>query len=371
MEISGSKVLALADVTMVIRNRRESLPRFQLRSGTAAAALTVLLVWQLAAGNGQSMVAAQRSFFFGCYERERVGQLEMITDSLDNCVTHCEKHFYRYAALADTQCLCLNTIRTRVLEDKECDLKCRQNNDQSCGGTNAHSFYETGVEVPGPVKNLKVTERETETTIKIAWNPPVMDGVPVESYEITATAVDTFASYRIYPMSWTVNNNSVSFELSNLTPGTRYNISVSTVSEKGTGGTVWLGAQTEIGIPDPEPEEPVILRRLDSTIQIEIPKATNNNGPINYYRVVVHYVNDDLVQQIDESFLDTFQRSKERGVPYYVAAELEMKSESLLFTVGDGRYYRTFFNPPIPSIANVHISIDYVSILNSVFKVLY
>ncbi|XP_053684777.1 putative inactive tyrosine-protein kinase Wsck [Sabethes cyaneus] len=320
---------------------------------------------------GWPLVAGQKGSFFGCYSRDRLGRLEIVTDHLDICVGHCEENFYRYAALSDTQCACLNVIRTQVIEDKLCNVPCRQDSALSCGGTGLQSFYETGVEVAGPVKNLRLADIETDTTIQIAWDAPVVDGVPVMEYEITASAISTHANYGLHPKSWTTQNSSLGFELSNLTPGTQYNITVTTLSEKGRGGTQSLTAETEIGIPDPEPEEPLILRRLDSTIQIEIQKATNNYGPINYYRVVVHYVNDDLVQQFDESLLDTFQKSKEKGVPYYVAAEVEMKEDSLLFTVGDGRYYRNYFNPPIPPRAHVHISIGIVSILHSVIKVRY
>lgn len=232
---------------------------------------------------------------------------------------------FRYAALSDTQCACFNTIRSRQIEDKECHLRCRQSEDLSCGGDHAQSFYETGVEAAGPVKNLKLTGRAKESTIEVSWDLPSLDGVPVYEYEINANAISTYANYRLYPMSWSVHNNTQSFELSNLKPGTRYNITVTSVSEKEPGGMSWLEAQTEIGKPDPEPEEPVILRRLDSTIQIQIQKAINNNGPINYYRVVVHYVNNDLVQEFDENLLDTYQRSSDKGVPYYIAAEVEMK----------------------------------------------
>ncbi|XP_058463988.1 putative inactive tyrosine-protein kinase Wsck [Malaya genurostris] len=336
----------------------------QLRS----ALVTGVVSWLIF---GWPLVNGQKGSYFGCYQRDRSGRLEIITDDLDACVSHCELNYHRYAALSDTQCLCLNAIRTQVIEDKECNVPCRQHTENSCGGQSAQSFYDTGVEVAGPVTNLRLAQIEADSYIEIAWDPPVADGVAVEEYEISATAISTFANYGLYPMTWTAHNSSLNFELSNLTPGTRYNITITTLSEKGRGGMTSFVAETEIGIPDPEPEEPLILRRLDSTIQIEIHKAVNNYGPINYYRVVVHYVNDDLVQQIDEKMLDTFQKSKEKGVPYYIAAEVEMKGESLLFTVGDGRHYRNYFNPPIPPRVHVHISIGIVSILHSVIKIRY
>ncbi|XP_055624630.1 putative inactive tyrosine-protein kinase Wsck [Toxorhynchites rutilus septentrionalis] len=330
---------------------------------------TGAVIWIILFACGQA--ESQKGFFLGCYQLDRSGRFETVTDDLDACVSDCERHFYRYAALSDTQCACLNVIRTNVIEDIGCNIKCRQNVDQTCGGSNAQSFYATGVENAGPVNNLKVLEAKMESTIKISWDPPAHDGVPVKEYEISARNIFTFANYQLHPLSWIVNNHSHTFELSNLTPGTRFNITVTTIAGKGRGGTSSLVAETEIGIPDPEPEEPLVLRRLDSTIQIEIPKAINNNGPINFYRVVVHYVNDDLVQEFDESLLDTYQRSKEKSIPYYIAAEVEMKGESLMFIVGDGQYYRNFFNAPIPHREHVHISTGVVSVLNNVVKIRY
>ncbi|XP_053662298.1 putative inactive tyrosine-protein kinase Wsck [Anopheles marshallii] len=316
--------------------------------------------------------AAEKGAYFGCYERDRFARLELTTKNRDECVDNCENSFYRYAVLSGQRCSCTNTIQTRIIEDRECDLKCGKQPDENCGGVNAQAVYETGVDVAGPVRNLRIDGEQKEDTVAIRWDLPVDDGVIIDEFEIVAEVTRTYASFRIYPVRWSVHNVSTGFELSNLQPGTEYNITVVSVSPKGSGGRASITGSTEIGRPDPEPEEPIILRRFESTIQIKIPRATNDNGPVNYYRVVVHYVNSELIQQIDESQLNTFQQSKENKVPYYIAAELEMKEdESLQFTVGDGREYRSYFNPPITARTHVHISIGVVSILNHVVKVRY
>uniref|UniRef100_A0A182JBN9 Uncharacterized protein n=1 Tax=Anopheles atroparvus TaxID=41427 RepID=A0A182JBN9_ANOAO len=320
------------------------------------------------------LVIAEKRSYFGCYERDRFARLALTTESLDECIDNCENSFQRYAVLSGTRCSCTNTILTRVVEDRECDLPCGKQPDQNCGGVNSQGVYETGIEVAGPVRNLRIEGNQRESTIAIRWDLPPDDGVMVDEYLIVAEATRTYADFRIYPARWTVHNTTTAFEMSNLNPGTEYNVTVVSMSAKDReGGRASIVGSTEIGQPDPEPEEPTILRRLESTIQIRIPRATNNNGPVNYYRVVVHYVNSELIQQIDESQLNTFQKSKENKVPYYIAAELEMKEddESLLFTVGDGREYRSYFNPPITARTHVHISIGVVSILNHVVKVRY
>ncbi|XP_053674620.1 putative inactive tyrosine-protein kinase Wsck [Anopheles nili] len=318
------------------------------------------------------VLAAEKRSYFGCYERDRFARLALTTENLDVCVDNCENTYHRYAVLSGSRCSCINTIQTRVLQDRECDLPCSEQPENNCGGVNAQAVYETGIEVAGPVQNLRINGEQREDTISILWDLPPSDGVMVEEFEIIAEVSRTYASYRIHVARWSVHNISTGFELSNLNPGTEYNVTVVSVSAKGDGGRASIVGSTEIGRPDPEPEEPIILRRFESTIQIQIPRATNNNGPVNYYRVVVHYVNSELIQQIDETQLNTFQKSKENKVPYYIAAELEMKDEdSLLFTVGDGREYRSYFNPPITARTHVHISIGVVSILNHVVKVRY
>uniref|UniRef100_A0A182XPG9 Tyrosine-protein kinase Wsck n=1 Tax=Anopheles quadriannulatus TaxID=34691 RepID=A0A182XPG9_ANOQN len=318
------------------------------------------------------LAGAEKRAYFGCYERDRFARLALTTEHLDECVDSCANSFHRYAELSGSRCSCTNTIQTRIVEDRECDLKCGKQPDANCGGVNAQAVYETGIDVAGPVRNLRIEGEQKEDTIAIRWDLPADDGVMVEEFEIVAEATRTYASFRIYPVRWSVHNTSTGFELSNLQPGTDYNITVVSVSARGAGGRASIAGSTEIGHPDPEPEEPIILRRFESTILIQIPRAVNDNGPVNYYRVVVHYVNSELIQQIDESQLGTFQQSKENKVPYYIAAELEMRDdESLQFTVGDGREYRSYFNPPITARTHVHISIGVVSILNHVVKVRY
>uniref|UniRef100_A0A182NMJ8 Tyrosine-protein kinase Wsck n=1 Tax=Anopheles dirus TaxID=7168 RepID=A0A182NMJ8_9DIPT len=349
-------------------------PRLAINTATALCpgwwALALLGLTLLSAAG--SVAAAEKRTYFGCYDRDRFAGVALTTDSLDVCVNNCENNFYRYAVLSGSRCSCTNTIQTRIVEDRECDLACGKQPDQNCGGQNAQALYETGIDVAGPVRNLRIDGDQKEDTIAIRWDLPADDGVMVEEFEIVAEVTRTYASFRIYPVRWSVHNTSTGFELSNLQPGTEYNVTVVSVSGRGAGGRASIAGSTEIGRPDPEPEEPIILRRFESTILIQIPRATNNNGPVNYYRVVVHYVNSELIQQIDESQLNTFQQSKENKVPYYIAAELEMKEDdSLLFTVGDGREYRSYFNPPITARTHVHISIGVVSVLNHVVRVRY
>ena len=49
------------------------------------------------------LTEAQKGIFFGCYQRDRSGQLELLTDSLDKCVEHCENGYFRYGRGLDSR----------------------------------------------------------------------------------------------------------------------------------------------------------------------------------------------------------------------------------------------------------------------------
>lgn len=120
------------------------------------------------------------------------------------------------------------------------------------------------------------------------------------------------------------------FELLNLHPGTTYNITVTSIAQNIKGGEVFMEAETEIGIPDPEPDEPNILSRTSNKITIEIPTIINDNGPITSFQVVVQFVGDEFVQNFNNSLLKTYSESQEDGTPYYITAELDVSFKSIV-----------------------------------------
>ncbi|PSN55853.1 hypothetical protein C0J52_02736 [Blattella germanica] len=91
--------------------------------------------------------------------------------------------------------------------------------------------------------------------------------------------------------------------------------------------------------PD-EPDVPNLVKRDKGQITVQLRPATNNNGPITAYRIVVLY---------------------EDG-------EHDLKDK---FVVGDGRMYGKYYNPPLPPDRLVHITLGIVSTLNNITKVTY
>lgn len=103
---------------------------------------------------------------------------------------------------------------------------------------------------------------------------------------------------------------------------------------------------------------------------IQIPPSINNNGPINFYRIIVQFV-DGLIQNFDEHLLKDYRESQENGLSYYIAAEIKYKDEPINFTVGDGQMYQGYNNVPLPSNSHAHISIGVVSTLDGITKYRY
>ena len=99
--------------------------------------------------------------------------------------------------------------------------------------------------VPGSVIDLKI-EETTDTGIIITWRPPDT-GTVVDSYQVKANPIKTFSSTPLSTLSWNVQKELRKFELLNLHPATKYNLSVISKSGYEVGGTDSLIAETLVG----------------------------------------------------------------------------------------------------------------------------
>lgn len=195
-----------------------------------------------------------------------------------------------------------------------------------CGGNEAQSYYDTDIRVAGPPKNIRVKNR-TESSITLQWTHPdsQLDSTSITQYIIRAKVLKTFANYALLPPpQWTIQKHSdAQIELSSLHPATKYNITIISDSESnGEGGSSSIVAETEIGVPDPIPAEPHIISKMNQKLEIEIPQAINNNGPISALHVVVIFVDSKILQNFDEHLLTNYNQAQEDGSSYYITAEL-------------------------------------------------
>lgn len=232
----------------------------------------------------------------------------------------------RYGVSDGNACLCTNTIKDVELSQDECDRPCTENPEQFCGGSYAQSYYDTDVRVAGPPRNLVILSH-TNTSIFLRWlEPEQQQPDSLTRYKIRANIIKKYGSNSMLQLpQWMVEKAGANaqIELVNLNPGSTYNLSVISYSEVfGDGGVASIIAETDIGIPDPEPPEPKTIKREGRTLTIEIPPLINNNGPVSAVHVVVIFVDSELSQQFDESLLKGFKLAVEDGTNYYIAAEL-------------------------------------------------
>ncbi len=308
-------------------------------------------------------VIAEKGINIGCYEYFHRDNSQHVR-TVDECVDLCEKSYFEIAAISNTFCSCIESIKAVELNGTECNIKCIGDVTQICGGQSSESYYQTGVEVAGPVSNVRQVDR-TQTSITLKWDEPQQQKKFLRDYIVRVNPIKTFAK-SLLPGQWNVPKENNQVDLSPLHPGTTYLIEIISNSDHGEGGVASVTIETEIGIPEPEPQQPTVLSRSDTTLVIEIKPQTNINGPISFYHVIVLNVDNGLVQQFDENILANFKQSQEDGTNYYITAELEYQDTVRRFTVGDGRYYRGFQNVQLSPQSHVHVSIGIISKMGNV-----
>jgi endothelial-specific receptor tyrosine kinase len=158
------------------------------------------------------------------------------------------------------------------------------------------------------------------------------------------------------------------FDCSNLWPSTKYKISILSKNGEIDGGETSIEGLTRLKFPDPKPDPPLITGKTDKTAKIKIPRyKTNNNGPITKYLVVVSLMESDFVKNdFNELLLTTYEKAKDEGISYYIAAEIDAETfleETKTFTIGDNRMYGKYFNAPLPT-KHFGVLIGIVSRLN-------
>lgn len=273
----------------------------------------------------------------------------------------------------DDNCSCDNILKGSEEEATSCGRKCRNGDeDVDCGGDETESIYDTGSSAPGPVRNLKIIG-STEDKIMISFDPPERNGTELTGYEVNAVVMKTYSNdpWAMRNQTWKVQRSAHKFDLSNLIPSSQYSVFVVSKNGDTDGGESSLLASTRLAKPEPKPEAPKILEQKDNTVVIEIKRAVNNFGPVTKYVVAVHFVDDELIHDFDESLLDTYQKAQDDGLSYYITGELDsFRDDTKIFTIGDGRRLGRYFNAPLPK-RHLHVLVGIVSRLNDEERISY
>lgn len=334
--------------------------------------------------------AADKGVRIGCFKKSAHDVTKSLS-AVKNCFDECANQFYRsvdnlnltscciqqfafrYSVFNDDKCSCENKLKGAEFEGSMCSRKCRNDMENvECGGDDTESIFETGSNLPGAVKTLDIVE-VFEDKITISFDPPERNGTELTGYEINANVIKTFSTspWSMRNHTWKAQKSAHKFDLSNLTPATQYSIFVVSKNGDADGGESKVVASTRLAQPDPKPDPPRILEKSSGNVKIEIKRAKNNNGPISKYLVVVHFVDNELIHDFEESLLTTYQKAQDDGLSYYITGEIDaFAEETKTFTVGDGRRYGKFFNAPLPD-RHLHVLVGVASRLNNEERVSY
>lgn len=273
------------------------------------------------------------------------------------------------------KCSCENILKGGGEEGLKCDRKCMNGEEEvSCGGDETENIYETGSNVPGSVRNLKVQDT-AEDKITIIFDPPERNGTELTGYEINALVLKTYSNspWAMRNQTWKAQKTAHKFDLSNLQPATEYSIFIMSKNGDLEGDEVAVVASTKLAKPDPKPDPPTILpnESTNGKLKVQLKKAVNNNGPISKYLIVVHFVDSEFIHDFDESLLDTYQNAQDSGLSYYITGESDpFREETKEFTIGDGGRYGQYYNAPLPD-RHLHVIVGVVSRLGNEEKISY
>lgn len=293
-------------------------------------------------------------------------QLPGAVSSVRGCVISCSQLWYAVALLFNgAVCRCSSITSGPSIGEEACNATC---GDKSrCGGPYALSAYRTNVTVPGPPTDISISNL-TETSVFVGWKQPHAHNT-ITGYKIKSDVVFTYSADVIKSLEWVFSNTTFHTALTNLHPGTTYNLTICALSVNGPGAATHAEVETIIGDPDPSPPDAKVIHRYPDRMEIKIPNATNYNGPVSNYRVVV--INEEFQQGFLPEYLKPYYEASKEDIPYYITAELDPYEIQNNFVIGDKHTYNGFYNAPLPQSREIGISIGVVSSKKGITKVRY
>lgn len=158
--------------------------------------------------------------------------------------------------------------------------------------------------------NVRVSDITTDSMV-LLWSPPIR--LSTKYYKISYDAIkdyidsDGIRQYYVLDKTETlIDHHLTSFELVDLMPYTNYFVNISGVpADYSYRPPARINARTEVGAPGPM-QKPIINGIIHGdNIQVLLPKASEENGPISYYYLIVIPVRDDSEGDIPSSVYTT------------------------------------------------------------------
>lgn len=216
-------------------------------------------------------------------------------------------------------------------------------------GAEATISAETKESKPDP-PDRAWAENVTEHSFNIIWLSPYKTNGNLTNYRINITAVDSYNTEVIGSMQMKItDSNTRNCIFTDLHPATVYNTTIEASTKIGYGKPLYMQFATKNSEPVIE-LEPEITGVTDTTVNMTIKPIHFDEGPIDAYFVMVKRINRRKKRLISETKLLSYNESRKVGSDEYAAAKFfpeEIDSTGMNFTVGDGKSYNDFYNPPL------------------------
>ncbi|XP_041360358.1 tyrosine-protein phosphatase Lar-like isoform X2 [Gigantopelta aegis] len=206
------------------------------------------------------------------------------------------------------------------------------------------------------VQNFRVTLRNSNM-VKLSWDRP--EKPYVNSYLLKYEGVKHYrendAIKQVYqgPEEVRIPGQYSQWTLQNLQPKMRFDFNISVIFQDGSvGEDQHITTETLIEAPH-YVHRPEIIKISKGSITLKLRRASEKNGPISHYHViVVPQRHDQTLQKFPQDFtLDMLSRDTEsvdNPAAYpYIAARFDARNLPSEFELGNGQEYEAFFNRPL------------------------
>ncbi|XP_015752901.1 PREDICTED: Down syndrome cell adhesion molecule homolog isoform X1 [Acropora digitifera] len=195
---------------------------------------------------------------------------------------------------------------------------------------------------PGPPRDVKVGTA-SKRSVALSWKKPLRYRDDVQMYTVIYEGTKTY--YPKFKHTNAVQTVALSQEITDLYPDTQYNFVVVATTHCGHGdNSTMVTIRTVIDAPPPpeNPGGPQQIEKAGSSINLTIWPAAEDNGPISYYQILVHRVQD---------WTDTVTDWNDLGSNFYISAQIpasDVKTK-MMFLLGDGENKGGYKNKELAS----------------------
>ncbi|XP_067026815.1 uncharacterized protein [Acropora muricata] len=183
----------------------------------------------------------------------------------------------------------------------------------------------------------------SKRSVTLSWKKPLLYGDNVKMYTVIYEGTKTY--YPEFKHTNSVQTVALSREITDLYPDTKYNfVVVATTNCRDGDNSTMVTIRTVIDAPPP-PENPGGPRQIEkagSSVNLTIWPAVQDNGPISYYQILVHRVQD---------WTDIVTAWNDFGSNFYISAQIpasEVKTK-MMFLLGDGENKGGYKNKELSS----------------------